>query len=793
MEAGQFVILWLTAACFFVCRFLGVPVTGPDKRAQEAQTNETTIDVATRPVRLWPAGRPVCFSVRLQRAAGGGRRHRSQQRGRHRRPTTASAPCAEAITAANTDTASGATAGECAPGSGSDTITFAADYTITLVGSQLPAVTTEMTITGNGAANTIIQANAAANTATYRVFEVGDPGNLTLDGVTVRHGVCAGACAAPASSGGGIYNTGTATVTNSTISSNSAQDNGGGIYNTFGPLTVTNSTLSGNSVASEGGGIFSFGIATVTNSTLSGNSADLGGGIFNSTGGTLTVTNSTLSGNSANVSGGIHNNFGGWLTVTRSLVSGNSAGAGDEVLNNNGTITVDANNVFGHSGQTNAGALSGFTPGASDVTATSDGTDATALTDILETTLADNGGPTETHALVAGSPAIDLGPTAACDAAPVNGLDQRGEPRNVDGNGVASANECDAGAYEYSGPPAFCTGFPMSAGTETQLNEAISCYNLLIAAGSYTIDLTADIDLTASTVAIDNPIAGIDLLLDGQGFAVDGQDINGVRPFEIETDSDATFDDITIMGGNISDDGGGIFNDGTLTVTNSTLSGNSAGSWGGGIYNGGTLHVIDSTLSGNSARVGGGIVHADGTLTVTNTTLSGNTASIGGGMANVGSTTMTVTNSTLSGNSADAVGGGIYNGEVGTLTVTNSTLSGNSADFGGGIFNCRHADRDQQHPLRQLGRLYGGGIYNTRHADRDQQHPLRQLGRRLRRRHLQQVGGTLTVTNSTLSGNSADGYGGGIYNDGGTLTVTNSTLSGNSADVTAAASTTSAR
>ena len=88
----------------------------------------------------------------------------------------------------------------------------------------------------------------------------------------------------------------------------------------------------------------------------------------------------------------------------------------------------------------------------------------------------------------------------------------------MDGNGVASANECDAGAYEYSGPPAFCTGFPMSAGTETQLNEAITCYNLLVAAGSYTINLTFDIALTASTVAIDNPIAGIELLLERAGL-----------------------------------------------------------------------------------------------------------------------------------------------------------------------------------------------------------------------------------------------------------------------------------
>ena len=70
----------------------------------------------------------------------------------------------EAITAANSDTASGATAGECAAGAGADSITFAADYTITLDGSQLPVVTSEMTITGNGAANTIIQANAAPDT-----------------------------------------------------------------------------------------------------------------------------------------------------------------------------------------------------------------------------------------------------------------------------------------------------------------------------------------------------------------------------------------------------------------------------------------------------------------------------------------------------------------------------------------------------------------------------------------------------------------------------------------------------
>ncbi|MBK8619441.1 MAG: CSLREA domain-containing protein [Anaerolineales bacterium] len=98
----------------------------------------------------------------------------------------------EAITNANGDSQLYATAGECAAGVGSDTIAFAADYTITLVGSQLPAVTTTIIINGNGAANTIVQANANPNTATYRVFQVS--GNLTLDKLTVQNGRCNGSC-----------------------------------------------------------------------------------------------------------------------------------------------------------------------------------------------------------------------------------------------------------------------------------------------------------------------------------------------------------------------------------------------------------------------------------------------------------------------------------------------------------------------------------------------------------------------------------------------------------------------
>ena len=234
----------------------------------------------------------------------------------------------EAITAANTDAASGATAGECAAGSGADTITFAANYTITLV-APLQTVTTGsvITINGNGAANTIIQANANPGVASYRLFEVGSGGNLSLDGVTVQNGRCAGACTVPATSGGGIYNAGTLTVTNSAFSGNSAASGGagGGIYN-FGTLTVTNSTFSANSASSGlGGGVYIAGgsMLTVANSTFSGNSATYGGGVYNDSTGTLTAINSTFAGNNAGISGGGVFSYAGTMSLKNTILANN--------------------------------------------------------------------------------------------------------------------------------------------------------------------------------------------------------------------------------------------------------------------------------------------------------------------------------------------------------------------------------------------------------------------------------------------------------------------------------------
>jgi hypothetical protein len=125
-----------------------------------------------------------------------------------------------------------------------------------------------------------------------------------------------------------------------------------------------------------------------------------------------------------------------------------------------------------------------------------------------------------------------------------------------------------------------------------------------------------------------------DLTIQGQGAASTAVDGGfGGTVFLIDFGVTATVQDMTIrQGSDIFGFGGGIYNSGTLTISNSTLSGNSAMFGGGGIYNDNTVTISNSTLAGN---YGGGIYNA-GTLTVSDSTISGNfaTESSGGGIYN---------------------------------------------------------------------------------------------------------------------------------------------------------------
>ena len=213
---------------------------------------------------------------------------------------------------------------------------------------------------------------------------------------------------------------------------------GAGLVATAGAINLREATLSGNT-AGDGGGLFAAfgGTASVVNSTLSGNAANVaGGGVYSA--GHVTLHNATVSGNTARVGGGGAFVYAGTLTLRRSLLTGNAAPTGREAQRFGGTVAVAAHNLFGSGGD--AG-LTGFAPGAGDVIAPG------AAAGVL-LPLANNGGPTLTHALAPFSPAIDRAPSADCVAAPVGSLDQRGQPRNSDGDGRASADECDIGAVE---------------------------------------------------------------------------------------------------------------------------------------------------------------------------------------------------------------------------------------------------------------------------------------------------------------------------------------------------------
>lgn len=197
---------------------------------------------------------------------------------------------------------------------------------------------------------------------------------------------------------------------------------------------------------------------TLVNSTLNGNTASYGAGFVNTYYSTAFLYNVTITNNTASIfAGGLANVGYATMNLHRTLISGNS---GDPVASapyspaneiydcSCSPIVSDDFNLFGHSGETNADAFDGFTPGASDIVATLDGTLPTALSDILDTTLANNGGPTQTNALVSGSPAIDQAPQLDCEPpSPTNGVDQRGAARNFGG-------ACDVGAYEFGSPTA---------------------------------------------------------------------------------------------------------------------------------------------------------------------------------------------------------------------------------------------------------------------------------------------------------------------------------------------------
>jgi CSLREA domain-containing protein len=681
--------------------------------------------------------------------------------------------------------------------------------------------------------NTITVASAGTWNDNRNGSGIANYGTLLLKDSTISNNSAAG-------SGGGIFNdSGTVTITNTTISNNSAEKSGGGISNgdgtysyTAGTITINNTTISGNSAKENGGGIFNGdgwsysdeGSIIMNNTTISGNSArENGGGIFNQEKTYLnnsTITNNTadLDSNNNGKGGGIYNFDDGYGT-TEEVYTKNTIIAGNF---DTGIYNPD---IYGPINGNNHN-LIGNINGASGTIGT--GTDI-VKPNILLGLLQNNGGTTQTHALLDGSPAINAGKNSLVplDTKDLDGDGNTTETIPFDQRGTGFSrianNLVDIGAFEFQGIPS-----PIIKINNISIIEG----NSGTKTGTVTVTLNAVTDKTVTvnyTTANNNAIAGIDYTAtSGQLSFAPGETTKTIT--------------VTVFGDNIAEANKSFFvnlsnptnslidpnaGSGIVTITDDEphpiiLGGNS-------LPNPAITLTVNTTVDQNDGSATNGlslrdailIANADTTNDYIINLTGGTTYSLtafslidtkGGDLDILGKVTiqstgtqpatidasgltnadrvfevfnyLNLSNIVVKGGLKNENGGGIYIRSNATALLFNTTVKDNSSSslFGGGIYN--------QGVLALINSTVadnkvvgsstdGGGISNSGQAIL--------LGTTIKNNTAGSAGGiyssgTLTISNSTIYNNTASqGFGGGIYHWG-TTSLINSTVSGNKAD-----------
>ena len=384
-------------------------------------------------------------------------------------------------------------------------------------------------------------------------------GDVLLTNSTVSGNSTAGSYAG----GGGIYSfSGDVSLTNSTVSQNQTDGYigyGGGIYSSSGDVTLTNSTVSGNrtlGINSDGGGIFtSTGRVTLTNSTVSGNStigyASEGGGILTYSG-TVSLSNSTLSGNQTSgfqAFGGGINTASGTVSLTNSTVTGNrtnggeASGGGIYVLV--GSVSVSNSIVAGNivnnriapdlrpsslGALTVSNSLIGNTSGSGITASTGSGNILNQAA--LLGPLANNGGPTQTHAPLPGSPTINAGSNALAVNAGGGALssDQRG-----DAFGRVQFGTVDIGAVEVQAPAAALTVVSTTINEGGVLERPDLLDTLTVVFSSNAAVAVEDLSL------FNDSVGGTSVDLSGVGFSYDASTNTAVWDFTTRSPLAAAF------------------------------------------------------------------------------------------------------------------------------------------------------------------------------------------------------------------------------------------------------------
>ncbi|MCL2033044.1 MAG: InlB B-repeat-containing protein [Methanomassiliicoccaceae archaeon] len=288
------------------------------------------------------------------------------------------------------------------------------------------------------------------------------------------------------------------------------------------------------------------------------------------------------------------------------------------------------------------------------------------------------------------------------------------------------------------------------------------------------IELTADIAFAAAadmiTVPANKIIRFTSADVPGAPFTIDATGLN--RAISVAAGGTLYLSDITITGGNVTgtNQGGGVYNEGTLILNSgATVSGNKAAQYGGGIYNSNILTVdTGAVIFGNTANYGGGVANrtAAAVFTMNGGEIYRNTASYGGGVYNYGGT-FTMKSGDIFGHTTAIYGGGVYN--TGTFNMSQgdvpSTIYGNMASEGGGVHNCEASAEFNLSGGAILGNAAsytGGGVNNEDRAK------------------INMSGGTISGNTAILGGTSS-GFGGGICNWRGAVAMSGGEISWNEA------------
>jgi CSLREA domain-containing protein len=551
----------------------------------------------------------------------------------------------------------------------------------------------DVTISGDGAASTIIDGGKVLLGTPDRVFHI-ISSSAVISGVTLQNG--------KSGSPGGIISTSSTpslTLQDCVIANGEGSAGGAvffsGLSQTSGSLTITNCDIHGNkSIGGSGGVDVSFGTTlTITGSNISDNTAAAGAGGFASDGaGAVTVVDSTINDNHADAAPGAAGFFLGLnvtdLILTRTSVSGNISGDDGGGFVSHATGSVTLTDVTIDDNRANAGVGGAFRL-YSGTTVSISGNSSISRN---ESSLSSGGFFTDT------SGAISI------------------VGAHIDDNAANGA--------------ACCGGFQITGGTDLTIsNTSISGNTSPNGDGAFLSGVTGAIKITDSLIDDNTTLSGPGgafVNLGGTSLSISGGSISGNSAtddggaFNSHVSGATTIDNVTIednlssagKGGaflnstgaslsitgsrirnNTADlEGGGFYNTstGALTVTNSQIELNSSTtSSGGGIVTAGTSTTLTgSSLSGNQSSIfGGGLLHAgSGSLTVDASTVDGNVSFVGGGVVNLSAADTSILRSTVSHNIAVSGGGGLYHagGPGKKLAITDSTISGNQAGSSGG-------------------------------------------------------------------------------------------------------------